>query len=176
MCKRTIIGFHACRSVGEPCFPFLSNDHEKTWLTQGYYFWTDTDSWARFWGKRSVSKSGSYRVLECKIALEDDELLDLVGNARHLELFSEMIRYVSGKTSLPIVTVRTVLKFLRAEEAKEPGTFPFLAIKAADYPKTDYKFVEKMNEKLATLNRQQLCVFEQAKARIALINSKVYQE
>ena len=69
-----------------------------------------------------------------------------------------------------------MLKFLRAEEAKEPGTFPFLAIKAADYPKTDYKFVERMNEKLATLNRQQLCVFEQAKARIALINSKVYQE
>ena len=77
MCNRTLIGFHACKAEGDPIFPFLSNDHDKTWLTQGYYFWTDSDTWAQFWGQKSV-KSRRFVILKCRIELAEDECLDKV--------------------------------------------------------------------------------------------------
>lgn len=56
---------------------------------------------------------------------------------------------------------------------RESDIFPFLAVKAADYPKEEYKFSASMKEKLATLNRQQMCVFEQAKDRIRFVNKEI---
>lgn len=163
------IGFHACQTKDDPIFPFLSNDHEKTWLTQGYYFWTDSDSWAKFWGERAIKKDakGCYAILECAISLDKNELLDLVGNAKHLELFTELIKHIETKSTVSNLTVSTVIKTLR-----ESDFFPFLAVKVADYPKEGYKFSASMKEKLATLNRQQMCVFEQAKDRIRFIVKK----
>lgn len=164
-----IIGYHACKNSGSLIFPFLSNDHDKIWLTQGYYFWTDSDTWAHFWGRKSV-KSDEYAVLKCKIQFKENEYLDLVGNSRHLELFANLIDLIGIKTSEDEkITVRQIIQMCRFFAKSDPQFFPFQGIKAADFPEEQYPFVKNIKNKLVTLNRQQLCVFEEAKEKIKFI-------
>ncbi len=82
MGRQTHVGYHNCRNEGGKEFlkssvPFLSGDGDNQWLTQGYYFWTDSPYWAERWNPgRDVA------ISEFKITFHtDDELLDLVGNA-----------------------------------------------------------------------------------------------
>ncbi len=171
-----IIGFHTCRNSGSLNFPFLSNDHAKTWLTQGYYFWTDSDTWGHFWGNNSV-RGTDYAILKCKIKFKEDDYLDLVGNARHLELFAEFVNLIGIKSEKDDeITIRQIIQWCRFLEKTSSGAFPYLGIKAADFPEEHYHFVKNIKDKMVTLNRQQLCVFEDAKDKIKFVECNIYEK
>ncbi|HBQ9986740.1 hypothetical protein ACUBJ7_17610 [Klebsiella pneumoniae] len=176
MGRQTHVGYHNCRNEGGKEFlkssvPFLSGDGDNQWLTQGYYFWTDSPYWAERWNPgRDVA------ISEFKITFHtDDELLDLVGNAGHIFEFQKMrlkvAQHLDAK-DVSKVTVSQVIDFLRAlERDGQPGIFPYLAVKAQDYARASdilkMFFIRRgKGEHLACLTRQQLCVFEQGRDRI----------
>jgi len=167
----SIVGYHTCRNAGSLVKPFLSKDHAKTWLTQGYYFWTDSPKNAHFWGKKSIK--GEYAILKFDICLNADEYLDLVGNAYHIEYFEKLAQMFIEKHKEKTVTIRNILLYFKKQEEIENGAFPFLGIKASDSPKESYKFVDEMKEKLFVLRKQQLCVFDKALSKISF-SEKIY--
>lgn len=168
----TIIGYHVCKKDGGWSFlrenaPFLSGDGDNQWLTQGYYFWTDDEFFARKWGDSSYA--GKYAILKCKLCFADGALLDLVGSVTHQRYFSGRLKKYKARIekagrSADDVKVGHVVAFLRKEEACYPGVFPFVAIKAQDaylggkLPFTTNK-EEDRREVMPLLTRQQLCVF-----------------
>ncbi|WP_213672549.1 hypothetical protein [Raoultella ornithinolytica] len=171
------IGYHNCHKRGSyedirQGVPFLSGPDENQWLTQGYYLWTDSPHYAMSWngGKNVV-------VSEFEVKFESrDELLDLVGNARDIFEFEEMvdraIRVLHGGDATKI-TVNQVISYFRELEsdAEYAGIFPYHAVKAQDKANTSYgevvvRFVRTRREKLVALTRQQMCVFENARDKI----------
>lgn len=167
----SIIGYHACRNTGSLNKPFLSKEHPKTWLTQGYYFWTDSPTSAHFWGE--VGIKGEYAVLEFAIDFQSDEYLDLVGNVKHIEYFELLAKTFIEIYKEETVTIRKILLYFRKKEKEVSGAFPFLGIKASDSANEGYPFVENMKEKIFFLKKQQLCVFEEAETKINFID-KIY--
>lgn len=178
----SIVGYHTCRNEGgyEHIFksiPFLSRPGPNQWLTQGYYFWTDSPYWAEDWLRNQDNK-----VISRFIATFDDcnKLLDLVGNVEHQIEFTELIEIVieeMGITNSLSLSVNQVVSFFRehSDKTQFKGLFDYVAIKAADQKSVQsIKFIEprkKRNEKdkpyipnLRLITRQQLCVFEGAKS------------
>lgn len=172
----SIVGYHTCRNEGgyDHIFkniPFLSRPGSHQWLTQGYYFWTDSPYWAEDWLRNHDNK-----VIGKFIATFDDknELFDLVGNVEHQIEFTQLIDVVAeemGVTNSLSLTVNQVISFFR-EHSKKPefkGFFDYIAIRAADQKSVQsIKFIEPRIKrqgktyfpKLHLVTRQQLCVFE----------------
>ncbi|EIX1603174.1 hypothetical protein ABSL19_002009 [Escherichia coli] len=171
------IGYHNCRNRGSyedirQGVPFLSGPDENQWLTQGFYLWTDSPHYAMSWnGGRNVV------VSEFEVTFESrDELLDLVGNARDIFEFEEMvdraIKVLHGGDATKI-TVNQVISYFRELEndAEYAGIFPYHAVKAQDKSNTSsgevvVRFVRTRRERLVALTRQQMCVFENARDKI----------
>ncbi len=168
----TYIGYHTCQLKNGYDYickniPFLSNDGAGQWLTQGFYFWTDSAYWAKKWlheGKRAI---GQFELQLCSRT----EVLDLVGNVQHQEQFISMRDLVLNSlrdAEKNDITVNQIINFLRDDEQ----IFPYLAVKAQD-SRTEEKinFVDnRINfAKASLINRQQICVFEKARDRISLI-------
>jgi hypothetical protein len=171
------IGYHNCRNRGtyediRNGVPFLSGPDENQWLTQGFYLWTDSPHYAMSWnGGRDVV------VSEFEVKFDSgDELLDLVGNARHIFEFEEMVdravKVLHGGDATKI-TVNQVISYLRELEsdAEYKGVFPYQAVKAQDKAKAStgevvVRFVRERRERLVALTRQQMCVFENAREKI----------
>ncbi|HCZ9266987.1 TPA: hypothetical protein O4G69_003553 [Vibrio alginolyticus] len=170
-------GFHACKNEGGyehivENIPFKSGDGEDQWLTQGFYFWTDCNYWARQWRKNSMPLDekviGEFDISLC----EKTELLDLVGNVAHqfeFHHFKKMVLKSLPKEEQKNVTVHQIIRFLRERE----NIFPYSAIKAQDgkslskLPFVDPEF-SSSGEEISLVTRQQLCVFDKAKDRICL--------
>lgn len=157
-----IIGYHTCREnsiISDT--PFLSNN-KRSWLTQGYYFWTDSIYFAHQWGNDGYS--GKYCIVKCKIEVENKHLLDLIGNVGDQEYFYRQYNKLKKKNSQ--IDVRSVIVYLRELEANYPNFFPYKAIKAQDNKEGNIikvKFVKERNETMDVgLKRQQLCLFENA--------------
>ncbi len=165
-----IRGYHSCKITGgkEHIFnnaPFLSELNERQWLTQGYYFWTDSIKFAHKWGELSVK--GDYAVLKCLVKIERDLLLDLVGSVEDqlyfdkiLHLFYQKLKEADPEAKPP--TVNAVLSFYRKEAEENQDIFPYCAIKAQDaYSESKVLFTERgRGEELPLVTRQQLCLFE----------------
>ena len=170
----SIIGYHTCKknggwSVIDARAPFLSGNGHGQWLTQGYYFWTDSDHYAKRWGDRNKKYGGSYAIVKCKIEIDDDDFFDLVGSVKHQLYFRKELarhreRLKRAGRDPEDLTVSDTLRFLRAMQAKNDGYFPFVAIKAQDDPEGKTCFYitgdNEERERMPTLTRQQICLFE----------------
>lgn len=173
MAQIEIVGYHACRASGgrehiQSKAPFLSGSGRRQWLTQGYYFWTDSDYFAKWWG--DVGYKGHYAIVKCKLVIEKEQLLDLVGSVANqlffLRLMKDFQKRVQAAGEDPNqVTVNDVLSYFR--NPKSPVHFPFVAIKSQDVPKNDelpykgrYPYRTNKKEVMPALTRQQICLFE----------------
>lgn len=171
--------YHTCKTDGGRKYvhsiaPFLSEKNTPKkwqWLTQGYYFWTDSPYYAHIWGQDSYK--GDYAIVECEISIDKCLLLDLVGNTKDCEYFNKLLAAYQKKLestgSKQVATVSGVIEHFRQAASKSDGKiFPYQAIKAFDIPNKRYscgriKFTETSNETMVIIPRLQLCLFESAK-------------
>ncbi|MCC2607734.1 hypothetical protein [Planctobacterium marinum] len=172
MGKAVNFGYHTCKLDNGfdyivKCIPFKSHSGKNQWLTQGFYFWTDSDYWAKRWGKEGNRVIGKFRLELCF----KSEVLDLVGNVDHQLEFIRLKKLILDKLGSigkdRDVTVNQVLSKLR----QSTDVFPYLAVKAQDNKKIEnIRFVDPHINKatMSMLTRQQICVFENARDKITL--------
>ena len=163
-----IQGYHTCRVDGGYEYilenaPFISEPNNRQWLTQGYYFWTDSDYFAHKWGKESIK--GDYVIVECAIELEAMFLLDLVGSVKHQQHFEKLLNLFIEKFNKTDAkdkpTVSEVIAFYRNQAKKNRQVFPYKAIKVQDtYQESKIMFVNNKFASLPLITRQQLCLFD----------------
>ncbi len=169
MADVTIFGYHTCKIDGGWSFiraqaPFISEPNDRQWLTQGYYFWTDSDYFAHKWGKESYG--GNYAIMKCRIEVKDDLLLDLVGSTQAQQYFYQLLTKFKNKLEsidpAKKPTVQAVIAYWRKKEKENPGIglFPFSAIKAQDNSQNSkLSFIGKKECMFIGIQRQQLCLF-----------------
>jgi len=166
-----IFGYHTCKTDGGWSYvksesPFLSGSGENQWLTQGYYFWTDSDYFAHKWGE--CSYSNKYAIVKCNIEIENELFLDLVGCVKSQLYFEKCL--TKFRTRLKKIdstkepTVQAVISYLRSISKQNISIFPFLAIKAQDrlnkYNTNTLSFIGTQEVMVVSIQRQQLCLFE----------------
>lgn len=163
-----VTGYHTCKTDGGWSYvktegPFLSGSDLNQWLTQGYYFWTDSCYFAHKWGEDSYNKS--YAILKCSIEIEADLLLDLVGSTEAQLYFERLL--TKFRTHLNKVSpnkepsVHAVIAHWREISIKNKSVFPFVAIKVQDgFRGSKLSFVSKREFINVGIQRQQLCLFE----------------
>ncbi|MCK5899166.1 MAG: hypothetical protein KAG06_08855 [Methylococcales bacterium] len=168
-----ILGYHTCKAEGGWSYiksesPFLSGSGSNQWLTQGYYFWTDSDYFAHKWGKNSYNDD--YAIVKCHMEIENSLVLDLVGSVESQILFKKALDKYRARlnkanpNSKQEPTVQAVIAFLRKVSKQNSGVFPFAAIKAQDtstkYNINTIPFTGGKEEMITNIQRQQLCLFE----------------
>lgn len=162
---KTLELFHACRQDGgaehlKANAPFLSEDNNRQWLTQGYYFWVEDVTLADKWGESSVT--GEYAILKARAQFSERDILDLVSSPAHINTFKkflarfmeEMKKKHDGKYN---PTVSECIRYYR-----QLGRFPFKGIRAAEEPhpkSVRRRFIETAENVIALNPRQQLCLF-----------------
>ncbi|MEZ5537957.1 MAG: hypothetical protein R3F02_20320 [Thiolinea sp.] len=172
-----IVGYHTCSSYGGRTHvlanaPFFCDPDNEQWLTDGYYFWTDSDYFAHDWGKKGRGYRRGYAIVQCRIMIDSDLLLDLVGNVDHQLYFEDMIQAYKERLQQAgsienSVTVSQVIAYWRDQAQAEKDIFPYIAIKAQDGRHEDrLNFVEERREYMPRLTRQQLCLFQEGKDSI----------
>ncbi|MEN5055730.1 hypothetical protein [Sphingobacterium kitahiroshimense] len=98
--------------------PYLC-DRDDAWLSPGYYFWEESIKAAHYWGTNRLKSD--YIICKAECLINDDNCLDLVGNVKHRDGFSDLFNelknngYVTEDT-----TVGHVIDFLR-----KSGNFSF---------------------------------------------------
>ena len=155
--------------------PYHSNPKEDQWLTQGYYFWTDSDFFAHAWGKRSDKYPNGYFITKFELEIPCAELFDLVGNVRQQLFFDQCIKaYLkvlgiqgSDPKDTPVSKVIDHLR-LQVEKTGKKEIFPYCAVKAADRANvtSHYPYLAGGSEVMQVPTRQQLCLFADAKSCI----------
>ena len=157
--------FHTCSSRGgiekvKEKAPFLSQNDERTWLSQGYYFWTDNPYFAYKWGDDSYDKK--YFIFEYFLNFtEDKSYLDLtsINGQLYFDTIKNKIK-LKGEINY---TVNGVINFLRDKQNKMDKLFPYVAIKAKDSAcRSQLHFVKGRTEMMSILERQQICVFKES--------------
>ncbi|QUE76222.1 hypothetical protein [Stutzerimonas stutzeri] len=179
-----VLGYHSCRAQGskdelKEKVPFLSRPHNQ-WLGQGYYFWTDSDHWARRWRKDEENV-----VSEFNISIHRENLLDLVGSVNDQILFANIIKRFSSRFGNKLC-VSSVVSWL-LEEREKPGSemiFRYWAIKAKDVAKgtSAVPFVRSRKqtseargfEELLLGERHQMCVYPAYKDETVTFRRFVY--
>lgn len=179
-----LTGYHSCKPKNGYDYvidnaPFLSGNDKNQWLSQGYYFWTDSDYWAKRWPNPTAAKV----ITKFKISASvKDEILDLVGNVEHQIHFSELIRKIKDTTNKQDKhwTVNQIINYLRNDTPAD--IFPYLGIKAEDNrkPVENIPFIDPIFDKktrrykstptMGLITRQQLCIFQKARDNIRLVD------
>jgi hypothetical protein len=149
------------------------------WLSNGYYFWLNSDRFAKWWGNLWFKQ---YAITKYTIRLDRTQLLDLITNPDHVKLFWNLMNEYQ-------IIYDQAVKDGEAEDLIEPSVcavltyfrdllgdgFAYKAIIAIDEWK-DFKFLDpdsdfefKMapdsdnHEIFGGTRRAQICVFEQFK-------------
>lgn len=179
--KHKVIAYHTCEFRREDKnelldkLPILSsNNHSyNQWLTQGAYFWTDSITYALKW------KSSHYamRVIsEFEIEFnKQSEIFDFVGNVKHIEYLFAVAKEITGKevdVCTSPMTISVILEYLKSNHLGS-DIFPFIAVKAGDFPKFNYEkyfFSDKDRYPILfkPMLRQQLCVFDMNSVRFKI--------
>ncbi|HCT9047091.1 TPA: hypothetical protein OUB92_003124 [Morganella morganii] len=178
-----LTGYHSCKPNNGYDYiidnaPFLSGNGRNQWLSQGYYFWTDSDYWAKRWPSPTAQKV----ITKFNISVPTkDDILDLVGNVNHQEHFVNLIGMIkkTANTKNKRWTVNQIINYLRRDVPND--VFPYLGIKAEDNKKAveNIPFIDPVfNSRLGKytspfiglITRQQLCIFENARDRICLVD------
>lgn len=163
-----ITGYHTCKTDGGWSYiksegPFLSGSGLNQWLTQGYYFWTDSSHFAHKWGEDSYNND--YAILKCSIEMEGELLFDLVGSTEAQLYFERLLTkfrlYLKKVAPNKEPSVRAVIEHWRKISLKNKGVFPFVAIKVQDgFRGLRLPFTGKREFMHVGIQRQQLCLFE----------------
>lgn len=148
MVSTKIEAFHTCHLQGSVSdifknSPYHSNAKENQWLGQGYYFWTDSDFFAKKWGERKDKYPKGYVITRFIIEIPTENLLDLVGNVSHQLEFEKQIKVYLAKMSTILdadtaksIPVSKMLDHLREQAEIEikagKDFFSYSAVKAAD--------------------------------------------
>jgi len=165
-----ILGYHTCKTEGGWSYvksesPFLSGSGSNQWLTQGYYFWSDSDYFAHKWGESSYDND--YAIVKCYIEIDGKLLLDLVGSVeaqlyfeKLLTKFRDKLKKLAPDNKEP--SVNAVISYWRKVSEANIDVFPFVAIKAQDIykNKNSLSFTGKAEKMHVGPCRQQLCLFE----------------
>ena len=168
----SIVGYHTCSTKGGPReviqgAPFLSGGGKRQWLSQGYYFWTDSDYFAHQWGERGYE--GDYAIVRCILNIEEVNFLDLVGSVDDQLYFLDQINQfknflVSCEVKEEEITVGDIIRLIRAVADVD---FPYVAIKAQDIllhgkvaSRNMFPFRAGRPEQMPAITRQQICIFE----------------
>ena len=164
-----IVGYHTCSTRNGRAYvlenaPFFCDTGNEQWLTDGYYFWTDSDFFARDWGKRGRGYRNGYAIIQCHILIDSDLLLDLVGNVDHQLYFEALIQEYKERLQQAgeedSATVSQVISYWRDQAQIDREVFPYIAIKAQDgYHEGRINFVENSRAFMPRVTRQQLCLF-----------------
>ncbi|MCT8249493.1 GxxExxY protein [Proteus faecis] len=169
-----LVGYHSCKNDNGYEYiienaPFLSGSGSNQWLSQGYYFWTDSPFWALRWPHPNANKVVSKFDITISSA---NDILDLVGNVDDQLFFHKLIVEISEKIksvdNKKPITVNQVINYLRFEAPK--NVFPYLGVKAEDNrrPLETINFIDPtysssksryITHELGLIKRQQLCVF-----------------
>nr|WP_181717010.1 hypothetical protein [Psychrobacter sp.]QJS05582.1 hypothetical protein [Psychrobacter sp.] len=151
-------------------FPHFATKNSETgtlqWLGDGYYFWTDSKTNAKWWGENRLK--APYCITSYSVNVSSEKLLDLSGNAEQIEYFLELrdtflkiYRNYSKSKKYVVPTVDIMIDFFR--EHHRDTFFKFEAIKMHHniYDKTykPIKISQKSQEFFQGLPRIQLCVF-----------------
>lgn len=155
----SIIGFHTCEDRGETDEEIrtkipIKSEPLKQWFGEGYYFWTDSDRFAKNWGNYSKRFISKY----CIGFSNQNDVFDLVGNAAHQEEFTEMLNLIIKKSSKSEeMDISAVFYFLRNEGILSQ----YKAIKGSGNSyHTLGCFISGRKEKLMFVDRIQLCLFD----------------
>lgn len=140
------------------------------WLGNGYYFWTDSDHFAIWWGTDRLQQP--YCITSYLINIEYEMIFDMVGNTRHVQYFFEKLLIIYeaafeksrrfSMTKLPEPTIATVIDHMRTFY-KEP-VFKYRAMKICDAWSDEsfslnFTSKSKAHEYFPGARRIQLCVF-----------------
>lgn len=177
--------FHACKNSGNDDFiiektPFLSkhnstsnSNHDRKWLTTGYYFWLDSKRHAEGWSYNN--KNGNV-IVEFELNLSYGnkyDIFDLAGNAEHQEIFSNyMEQYKERRDAAAKKKGRQLSKLVVSEiiEAmRKNGDFAkFKSIKCNDDRNSGITKISFDDDRLSMPIGQafQICVFENNKGLI----------
>jgi hypothetical protein len=170
-----IVGYHTCSLENgivyiQTTAPFHCNRNRKQWLTNGYYFWTDSIHFAHEWGHKGYA--GWYAIVKCSLSIDRTLLLDLVGNVEHQLYFGNLMREFEERFAVlkrngrvpqdAEPTVSRVISHWRKKALSNRQMFPYVAIKAQDgYSRDIIPFVDGGREYMPLPTRQQLCLFEE---------------
>lgn len=164
--------FHACKlngsyeSISEAA-PFLSENNERQWLTQGYYFWIEDIELAHWWGSSAIK--GDYAILTAKLNLdaENHAYLDLIGSPLHIKYLKKLISIYLNKMTTSFgaryePTISEVIAHYRKNARINPDLFPFIGISCCDDSKAmQRRFINcgKSKDVIALNDRHQICIF-----------------
>ncbi|OTK49831.1 hypothetical protein [Acinetobacter baumannii] len=161
------------------------NDEVYQWLTDGYYFWLNSDRYAMWWGEGILRSD--YLVTRYEISLDREDVYDLLENPddeddffflveRYLKKYEES-KKIGINEEMPEPTVSTILHFFRT---RHPEIFPYLAITITDnwIAEPVFRYIGKhktlkmtpksrtASDRYRPMGRPQICVFEDAKSFI----------
>lgn len=159
-----------------PHLAVTDNTAEKwQWLSDGYYFWLNSDRFAHWWGKQWFKQ---YAITKYTIKIDRTQLLDLITNPDHIEYFYALLASYQevydqavrdGEAQEMIEpSVCAALTYFREAFGDD---FPYQAIMTVDDWK-DFKFTpgeirmapnSKDHEVFTGIQRAQICVFEKFK-------------
>lgn len=101
-------------------------DWPNTWLGTGYYLWDTFEEVAHWWGRVHCSRNYIIGIASCDDI--KDKYLDLVGNTKHIALFSDTVEEVARVLPREEFATMTVAKVI--EYMKKTNVFEFEAIRA----------------------------------------------
>lgn len=157
-----IEGFHTCLNKGSPeeikeAIPFLS-EREEQWLGQGYYFWSESDYWAKLWKRNEDTVIGEFFI-----KIPQEKFLDLNSVKKQIWLKATMEKLTTLlKHGL---NVSEVLYYLIEKEKllRNGKMFPYVATRAKDkrcVQEVPFLLTDKADpEVLCLVERQQICVY-----------------
>lgn len=126
--------FHTCKNQNLGCspLPFKARANGKQWLGEGYYFWVESLFFAEKWGEQSPSyKDCGYAVLQYKLTINRDCLLDLVGSPYDQQRFLKVFKRFKKENCLDVTLSACINWF------QENGGWKWQATKLADFRKVE---------------------------------------
>lgn len=160
-------------------FPHFASEYsseKKQWLGEGYYFWTDSIRNAEWWGKRRLK--APYCITEYFIKINSELLLDLSGNAEHMEYLYQLKAFFLDNYNknypnqeVPEPTISGLVEYFRKFYKSEMFEFNAIKIHHNFYDKSfkSIYMTSDSKEFFEGIPRIQLCVFHE---NVACIKDK----
>lgn len=148
----------------------VHNEHKKQWqwLGSGYYFWTDSPTYAIWWGTERLKKP--YCITSYTVSIEYEAIFDMTANVRHIEYFSNMLSTYKAAydkaarfsmKKMPKPSISTVIEHFRTYYREK--AFKFKAMKI-HHESIDKSYRVPMTPDSAEffpgLPKIQLCIFK----------------
>jgi hypothetical protein len=132
--------------------PFDCN-WSNAWLGEGFYFWEAFINSAHWWGKTHCHNN--YFICEANCTLTDTNCFDLVGDSKHMSIFSDAVEEMKVQGIInKKTTVTRILQYLK-DDIK---VFKFEATRAVGYTsigeKKNIKYVKKLLFEVPKQNKQ----------------------